>query len=126
MTHKVEALVNSFLRQNITGRASANTAVKAHPLQFQRLAVTLFGNTIATYAPFASADGWDLLISDAGWRTRTTASRLNALLDDFAPGYRIIQRAHDWYLVRPDGRKTPWLGSARFTPAGCVSDQIAC
>ena len=53
--------------------------------------VVLFGNTIASF------DG-DLFVTicDGGWRTATTKSRLNALLND--TGYRIWQRKGEWRL----------------------------
>lgn len=57
MTRKVEQLAISFLRQNITGRASANTVVEPHPLHPQRLQVKLHGHAIATYTPFAERAG---------------------------------------------------------------------
>src|SRR5690625_3474921 len=98
MTRKVEQLTVSFLRQNITGRASANPTVQPHPLHPQRLQAKLHGNPIATYPPFADAHGWRLELSDCGWRTVTTKSRLNALLAALAPGYGIRQENHVWYL----------------------------
>lgn len=122
MPRKVEQLTVSFLRQNITGRASANTAVEQHPLHPQRLQVKLFGHAIANYTPFADRHGWRLELNDCGWRTVTTKSRLNALLDAFAPGYGIRQENFVWYLIRPGGEETPWEGAAVFTPQGCVSD----
>ena len=125
MTRKVEELVISFLRQNITGRASANTAVEQHPLHPQRLQVKLHGHAIATYTPFADRHGWRLVLNDCGWQTATTKSRLNALLAALAPGYRIEQRDHEWYLVRPDGRAQPWEGRATFDPRGCYGDLAA-
>lgn len=52
--------------------------------------VYLHGHAIAKF----SADG--LFISDCGWQTATTKSRLNAILDAFNCG-RIYQRDHVWY-----------------------------
>ena len=40
-----------------------------------------------------------MLISDCGWQTSTTKSRLNALLQCYSPnGTHIYQRQHQWYL----------------------------
>lgn len=114
MTRKVEALAVSFLRQNITGRASANTAVEPKPTNTSILQVKLHGHPIADYAPFDGA-GWTLALRDCGWQTRTTASRLNALLADFAPGYHVVQRDHAWYLTTPAGERLEWNGHATFT-----------
>ena len=125
MTRKVEQLTVSLLRQNITGRASANTVVEPHPLHPQRLQVKLHGHAIATYTPFADRHGWHLELNDCGWQTATTKSRLNALLAGLAPGYAISQRAGEWYLVRSDGRAQPWEGRATFDPRGCYSDNAA-
>ena len=59
----------------------------------------LFGNKIAVF----SADGI-LYISNAGWFSVTTKSRLNDI-----PGVRISQRKGYWYLYNElwDGR---WIG----------------
>lgn len=45
-----------------------------------------------------------MLISDCGWQTSTTKSRLNALLQWYTPnGTHIYQRKHRWYLDYGDG-----------------------
>ena len=42
-----------------------------------------------------------LCISDCGWQTSTTKSRLNALLGDLTPGRAgIYQRNYQWFLDR--------------------------
>ena len=42
-----------------------------------------------------------LIISDCGWQTSTTKSRLNALLGDLTPGRAgIYQRNYQWFLDR--------------------------
>lgn len=119
---QVEKKLIKLLRENRTGKASANTAVSAHPSNPSHLAVTLHGNTIAVYQPFTTGGGWRLMLSDCGWQTVTTKSRLNAILDAFAPGYGIRQENYVWYLIRPNGDETPWAGSAAFDQQGCVSD----
>lgn len=125
MTSKVDQLTVSLLRQNLTGRTSANTAVEYHPLHPQRLQVKLHGHAIATYSPFADRHGWRLELNDCGWRTATTKSRLNALLAALAPGYAIVQRDHEWQLVNPEGQARPWEGRATFDPRGCYGDLAA-
>lgn len=55
--------------------------------------VYLFGNMIAEYYP----SGDNLHITDSGHRKNTTKSRLNALLSEFANGYKIYQQKHVWY-----------------------------
>ena len=63
--------------------------------------VKLHGNHIATV--------WDTLqISDAGWQTVTTKSRLNALCNEFAEGCYVFQRNFDWFLGDVDGNVLPF------------------
>lgn len=60
--------------------------------------VSLFGNKIAQghFNPPAGSQWAWIRLSDCGWRTYTTKSRLNALLDHF--GFdRIYQHKHVWY-----------------------------
>ena len=57
--------------------------------------VYLHGNHIATYFH----DDRKLQIFDGGWQSVTTKSRLNALLDEFGGGDRVIQKDFVWYLV---------------------------
>ena len=41
-----------------------------------------------------------MAISDAGWQTATTKSRLNAILGDLGNRARITQKNFVWYLTR--------------------------
>lgn len=70
-------------------------------------AVALFGNTIAYF------DG-DLFITvrDGGWRTATTKSRLNALLN--TTGYRIWQRKNEWRLFYYGQDRGPFMNDMTF------------
>ena len=63
--------------------------------------VKLHGNHIATV-------GDTLQISDAGWQTVTTKSRLNALLNEFAEGCYLFQKNFDWFLGDVDGNVLPF------------------
>ena len=63
--------------------------------------VKLHGNHIATV-------GDTLQISDAGWQTVTTKSRLNALCDEFAEGCYVFQKNFDWFLGDADGNVLPF------------------
>ena len=63
--------------------------------------VKLHGNHIATI-------GDTLQISDAGWQTVTTKSRLNALLNEFAEGCYVFQKNFDWFLGDADGNVLPF------------------
>ena len=72
--------------------SSSNTTV----VQNDRVMdVFLHGNHIATLCKISM----DLRIFDGGWQSNTTKSRLNALLDEFGGGDRVIQKDFTWYLV---------------------------
>ena len=72
--------------------SSGNTTVVQHRNEME---VFLHGNHIATLCKISM----DLRIFDGGWRSNTTKSRLNALLDEFGGGDRVIQKDFTWYLV---------------------------
>ena len=59
--------------------------------------VRLHGNKIA------QIDGDTLYLTDCGWQTSTTKSRLNSLLREFTNGGYIYQSKFEWHLVYPDG-----------------------
>ena len=60
------------------------------------IVVRLHGNKIAQL----STDDQCLYVTDAGWQTSTTKSRLNALLSALCPGCGIHQNDFVWYLTR--------------------------
>ena len=72
--------------------SSGNTTVVHHRNEME---VFLHGNHIATLCKISM----DLRIFDGGWQSNTTKSRLNALLDEFGGGDRVIQKDFTWYLV---------------------------
>ena len=72
--------------------SSGNTTVVQHRNEME---VFLHGNHIATLCKISM----DLRIFDGGWQSNTTKSRLNALLDEFGGGDRVIQKDFTWYLV---------------------------
>ena len=72
--------------------SSGNTTVVQHRNEME---VFLHGNHIATLDKISM----DLRIFDGGWQSNTTKSRLNALLDEFGGGDRVIQKDFTWYLV---------------------------
>ena len=71
---------------------SSNTTVVQNDRDMD---VFLHGNHIATLCKISM----DLRIFDGGWQSNTTKSRLNALLDEFGGGDRVIQKDFTWYLV---------------------------
>ena len=72
--------------------SSSNTTVVQNDRDMD---VFLHGNHIATLDKISM----DLRIFDGGWQSNTTKSRLNALLDEFGGGDRVIQKDFAWYLV---------------------------
>ena len=72
--------------------SSGNTTVVQNDRDMD---VFLHGNHIATLCKISM----DLRLFDGGWQSNTTKSRLNALLDEFGGGDRVIQKYFAWYLV---------------------------
>ena len=68
--------------------------------------VFLHGNHIATLCKISM----DLRIFDGGWRSNTTKSRLNALLNEFVPSMRLNQKNWAWFLSDDlDGSTVPFI-----------------
>ena len=72
--------------------SSSNTTVVQNDRDMD---VFLHGNHIATLCKISM----DLRLFDGGWQSNTTKSRLNALLDEFGGGDRVIHKDFVWYLV---------------------------
>ena len=85
--------------------SSGNTTVVQHRNEME---VFLHGNHIATLCKISM----DLRLFDGGWQSVTTKSRLNALLDEFGGGDRVIQKDFTWYVVDSyDNSRVPfWSG----------------
>ena len=61
------------------------------------IVVRLHGHAIAQL----NTEAGILWITDAGWQTATTKSRLNALLRGITPGHACVyQKGYIWYLTR--------------------------
>ena len=88
---KIESKMNKAMRHFLPF-SSGNTTVVQHRNEME---VFLHGNHIATLCKISM----DLRIFDGGWQSNTTKSRLNALLDEFGGGDRVIQKDFTWYLV---------------------------
>ena len=85
--------------------SSSNTTVVQNDRDMD---VFLHGNHIATLCKISM----DLRIFDGGWQSNTTKSRLNALLEEFADSYKVIQKDFTWYVVDSyDNSRVPfWSG----------------
>ena len=101
---KIEAKMNKAMRHFLPF-SSGNTTVVQHRNEME---VFLHGNHIATLCKISM----DLRIFDGGWQSNTTKSRLNALLEEFADSYRVIQKDFTWYVVDSyDNSRVPfWSG----------------
>jgi len=112
---KIEARIIDALR-NQTEFRSGNTEVlneRSWDGKDIEGKVLLHGKLIATFNRSLN----QLEIEDGGWESVTTKSRLNALLSEFAPFYRIVQRDWKWYINghgQFDDWLTEWEGSAIF------------
>ena len=67
--------------------------------------VYLHGNHIASVDTATNA----LTIKDGGWQSNTTKSRLNALLEEFAPDRRIFQKDWQWFVADFLGMAEPFI-----------------
>jgi hypothetical protein len=109
----IQAVRTLLNRADYSGRffKSGNTEVSqehlgvAHTVGYDRIiGVKLHGYTIARFFPLSRT----FQVSDAGWQTTTTKSRINALLSVFNPAAgRLYARAFDWYFGN-----SAWEGEA--------------
>ena len=98
MTRKIEIQMCTAV-QRATDWKSGNTRVEK---TVDSSRVYLHGNLIAEIG-----DDW-MQIFDGGFQSKTTKSRLNALLEEFgAPDDGIFQKAYQWFL-RVDGATIPF------------------
>ena len=77
----------------------------------KNVCVYLHGYKIATFdaALQHARECRGLMVTDAGWKTVTTKSRLNALLDCFYCGVGICQKAGEWYLNTTEFCGMDWV-----------------
>ena len=108
---KIEAQMIMAVRDQLNGIRtkewrSGNTCVRSvFDAQLGPVVVVeLHGNEIAQFT-----NGGMLKITDAGWQTVTTKSRLNALLDCFYGGVGICQVKGVWLLNTTEFAGTDWV-----------------
>ena len=92
---KIEEQMNHAIRhrKNWSGSNTTVTCYKKDGITTE-VNVMLHGNCIAWFDTASN----DFNISSAGWETVTTKSRLNAILEEFCDGARVIQRDFQWFL----------------------------
>ena len=119
---KIEAAMCLAVRSCINGCEKAwragNTSVDVEhegihgtPGYERSVVVRLHGNEIARFdsALAGARECRGLRITDAGWQTTTTKSRLNALLACFYGGQAIQQVRGQWLLNSTEFHGTDWL-----------------
>ena len=89
---KLEQQMNSAIRGQ-RNWAGSNTTVMSDDNGLASR-VYLHGNHIATY----SHTDRSLTLLDGGWQSNTTKSRLNAICDEFKPGFGVFQKNWTWYV----------------------------
>ena len=92
---KIEEQMNmaSRSRKNWSGSNTTVTCFKENGVTTE-VNVLLHGNCIAWFDTASN----DFNISSAGWETVTTKSRLNAILEEFAPERRVFQKNWQWFV----------------------------
>jgi len=98
---KVEIQMNHAIRYR-RNWAGSNTMVR---VSREVVEVFLHGNHIASLDTATN----QLTIKDGGWQSVTTKSRLNALLDEFAPSRGIFQKNWQWFVSDSFGMAEPFI-----------------
>ena len=91
----VEAQMLQLMDRRSNGKAGSNTRVSTNAEG--SVEVFLHDNPIAFLNQYGK-----LFITDAGWQTVTTKSRLNAIINYFCDGTKtgVIQSDYEWYLYQ--------------------------
>ena len=105
---KIERDMNSAIRYR-RNMSKQNTSVRCFKNRdgiTTEMYVFLHGNHIASLDTATHK----LIIKDGGWQSVTTKSRLNALLDEFAPDRGIFQKNWEWFVSdRLTGSVVPFV-----------------
>lgn len=101
---KIEALMNAAITASGNMSLDNTEVITISDVSF----VYLHGNLIAMVG-----DTW-LELDDGGWQSKTTKSRLNAILATHGNGERIYQSAGLWYLQNSDGSEVPFVSGMRL------------
>ena len=109
---KIETLMNSAISTK-SDWSNTNTSVEYHPSE-NLSEVRLHGHLIAWYDHKENTLG----ISNCGWETNTTKSRLNAILTTFYRGVGIFQKNYQWFIS--DSRETNNVSSTRWFYNGMI------
>jgi hypothetical protein len=100
---KIETQMNQAIQNEIDWQKDNTKVVYEEGVSL----VYLYNNLIAMVG-----DTW-LELFDAGHQTKTTKSRLNAILEKHGNGERIYQKDYQWFLSTTDG-DVEFNGTARL------------
>ena len=108
---KIEMMMNSAIRYR-KNFSSGNTSVRCFKTNgiTTDVDVYLHGNHIASLDTATNA----LAIKDGGWQSVTTKSRLNALLEEFAPERRVFQKNWQWFVSDFLGMAEPFVDGIKI------------
>ena len=109
---KIETLMNKAI-SNKTDWSNSNTSVEYHPSE-NLSEVRLHGHLIAWYDHKENTLG----VSNCGWETNTTKSRLNAILSNFYYGVGIFQKNFQWFIQ--DSRESTNISTKKWFYNGMI------
>jgi len=96
---KIEMKMNQAIRSQENFKLdNTRVEVKTDPRSATKskyIHVFLYDNLIAELAE----DGTEIHLSNCGYLTAATKSRLNAICTEFAPPIRIYQKNFEWYVI---------------------------
>jgi len=101
---KLERLMNMAITHK-TDWSGSNTQVNYNS-NTNCSSIYLHGHLIATYEHNLKA----VKLSSCGYHTRTTKSRLNALLEEVKYGCKVFQKNFDWFVKYNDEVASFWDG----------------
>ena len=101
---KLERQMN-FAISNKGNWAGSNTQVNYNS-NTNCSSIYLHGHQIATFDHNLKA----VKLSSCGYQTRTTKSRLNAILEEVKYGCRVFQKQFDWFIKYNDQTESFWDG----------------
>ena len=107
---QIETEMNNAVRNKIAWSKSNTLTTFDNTLE--NCFIYLHGNHIATYN-YANKK---LQLFDGGWQSNTTKSRLNALLDEFKPGFGVFQKNWEWFISdRLNNKVFPFISGGLIT-----------
>ena len=108
---KIEEQMNMAIRSR-KNWAGSNTTVRCYKKDgiTTEIDVLLHGNCIAWFDTASN----DFNISSCGWETVTTKSRLNAILEEFAPERRVFQKNWQWFVSDFLGMAEPFTDGMKI------------